>query len=168
MRRLRLQATILATLALCLVATSVPVSAQSNPMLPPLAELTSVRFDYLSTFNDEPGVVCQGEIASPARLHQVCQELVTAQEPELDVDAVTGRVTKAAWAITTYPHWPTGPSTEELLAALAAAVARNDPATTAVILEALESHVPPELLADILQALLQRYGDDHEQIALCA
>lgn len=115
MRRLRLQATILAALALCLVATSVPASAQSNPMLPPLAELTSVRFDYISTFNDEPGVVCQGKIASPARLHQVCQELVTAQEPELDVDAVTGRVTEEVYLEGTYytrvdddPMWTSG------------------------------------------------------------
>ncbi|NTU82573.1 MAG: hypothetical protein HGA45_24925 [Chloroflexales bacterium] len=115
MRRLRLQATIFATLALCLVATSVPASAQSNPTLPPLAELTSVRFDYISTFNDEPGVVCQGEIASPARLHQVCQELVTAQEPELDIDVVTGRVTENVYLEGTYynrvddePMWTTG------------------------------------------------------------
>lgn len=59
-------------------------------------------------------------------------------------------------------------TTEELLAALAAAVARNDAVITAEILDILETLLPADELADRLEALLQSPGDDPVQVALCA
>lgn len=119
MRRHFAAQAILISFTLCLAAAPVPaVAKDASP--PPLAELTSVRWDYVSTFNGEPGVVCQGEATLPARGHETCQELVTAYYPDFGIDAVTGRVIEyiyydgtvykrvndeTTWTAETYPDY---------------------------------------------------------------
>lgn len=51
-------------------------------------------------------------------------------------------------------------TTRKLLTALAAAIARNDAAATAVLIAELETRVEPDLLADILEALLRATPDE--------
>jgi hypothetical protein len=79
-----------------LAAALAPLSAQAQTSLPPLAPLSSVRLNYVNTFNGEPGIVCQEELSSQPgySYHGTCHELVTAQLPELDIDLVAGRITE--------------------------------------------------------------------------
>lgn len=94
MRHVILRLTALALLAAVLATPVATAKAQSSSDLPALAALTSVRFDYVSTFNGEPGIVCQEEWASASRYHSTCRELVNADYPEIDINLVAGRVTE--------------------------------------------------------------------------
>jgi hypothetical protein len=79
-----------------LAAALAPLSAQAQTSLPPLAPLSSVRIDYVGTFNGEVGIVCQEELSSEPGFsyHGTCHELASAQVPELAIDLVAGRITE--------------------------------------------------------------------------
>ena len=70
----------------------VPARAAVEVSLPTLADLHSVEQNYVATFNGEPGIVCQYVVASSTRVHGTCHDLVTAQDPQLNIDLVAGRV----------------------------------------------------------------------------
>lgn len=91
MRRPTFRLVLTALIALGFASSATSASAQDTA-LPALAELTSVRVDYVSTFNGEPGIVCQDEWSSGGRYHSTCLDLVSAQYPEINVDLVAGRV----------------------------------------------------------------------------
>ncbi len=84
---------VLALLTLSLALPTTAARAQ-DAELPALAEITSMRVDYVATFNGEPGIVCQDEWASASRFHSTCLELVDAQFPEIGIDFVAGRVSE--------------------------------------------------------------------------
>lgn len=91
MRRLTFRLVLTVLIALGFASFATAARAQETA-LPALAELNSVRADYVSTFNGEPGVVCQEEWSSGSRYHSTCLDLVSAQYPEINVDLVAGRV----------------------------------------------------------------------------
>jgi hypothetical protein len=69
-----------------------PARAADDVALPDLAPLTSVRWNFVATFNDRPLSVCQEEYESFNRGHAVCNELVTMAIPEYGLELVAGRV----------------------------------------------------------------------------
>jgi len=54
--------------------------------------LTSVRWDFVTTFNGKPLSVCKEEYESYNRGHAVCHQLVTIAIPEYGLNLVAGQV----------------------------------------------------------------------------
>ncbi|NTU86270.1 MAG: hypothetical protein HGA45_44240 [Chloroflexales bacterium] len=86
MRRVGLA--MLALLVALIGASALPARAQEDSFLQAIMPLSSVRYNFIYTYNGAPLVVCQAEFASANRSHQTCNELVTLA----DLDLVAGRV----------------------------------------------------------------------------
>lgn len=81
----------LALLALILVVATPPARAESTT-LPPLAPLTSVRWDFVASFNGKPLSFCQEAYESYNRGHARCYQLETVALPEYGINLVAGQV----------------------------------------------------------------------------
>ncbi len=77
--------------ALILALTTTPIQA-ADATLPPLAPLTSVRWDFVTTFNGRPLSICQEAYESYNRGHAVCHQLVTIAISEYGLSLVAGQI----------------------------------------------------------------------------
>ncbi|NJP05710.1 MAG: hypothetical protein HC837_08865 [Chloroflexaceae bacterium] len=66
---------------LCLMATQpLALAQQDDDTLPLLPDITSLRYDYVLTFNNQPLVTCQAEWESYQRWYERCQDQVTTAD----------------------------------------------------------------------------------------
>ncbi len=77
---------------IALIAAATPTVRAASTTLPTLAPLTSVRWDFVTTFNGKPLSICKEEYESYNRGHAVCHQLVTIAIPEYGLNLVAGQV----------------------------------------------------------------------------
>jgi hypothetical protein len=77
-------------IVLVMVLAAQTVHAEGTT-LPPLAPLTSVRWNFVTSFNGKPLSFCQEEYETASRGHAVCYQLVTVALPEYGMSLVAGQ-----------------------------------------------------------------------------